>query len=62
MASAAGVGTHLLSRLERGEVAHVTIGRLVAIAQACGVSAVDLVPGLAARPARGVLRSRGPGA
>ncbi len=61
VAAAAGTTPRTVSRIERCEIARMEIGTLVRVAEACGLSIVDLVPALAARPARALLRPRGAG-
>ena len=61
VAVAAATTPKTVARIERGEIARMGLGTLVRVAEACGVSIVDLVPALAARPARALLRPRGAG-
>ncbi len=61
VAAAAGTTPRTVARIERCEIARMEIGTLVRVAEACGLSIVDLVPALAARPARALLRPRGAG-
>lgn len=43
-----GVSVRVISRVERGDIGTVTLGRLVAIATTLGVGAADVVPLLGA--------------
>ncbi len=61
VASASGTTPKTVSRIEQGLVAAMQLRTLVQVAQACGVSTLDLIPGLGARPARPLLKPRGPG-
>lgn len=56
VAGAAGVTIESVVRLERLQVANMQLGTLVRVAQAVGVAADELVPGLATRPANGPAR------
>ena len=58
VAAAARTTPRAVARVERLEVGAMRLGTLVRIAQAMGVSVAELVPGLDAAPARGVLKPR----
>jgi transcriptional regulator with XRE-family HTH domain len=59
VAAAAGCSWRQVMRLERGEVARMQLGLLVRMAEALGVSAAELLPALAWRPAVGRLKRLG---
>ena len=50
IASAAGVSIDTVRRIDRLDVVTLRLGSLVKVAQALGVAATELVPGLARRP------------
>jgi transcriptional regulator with XRE-family HTH domain len=50
IAAAAGLSVDTVRRIDRLDVATLRLGSLVKVAQAVGVAAADLVPGLAHRP------------
>ena len=57
IAVAAGVSVDTVRRVDRMEVESLRLASLVRVAHAVGVAPAELVPGLARRPPRGVLRS-----